>query len=140
MKRLTVLILAVAAGALMLAMAVAQATEAPAEDVLITVPDGAELKMNRVNVPHAVHAAADIECMDCHHMWDESDGTPQACAGSGCHDLGNPATTEEKQSMAYFRNAFHAPVAGSCNGCHKERKDAGESHGPTSCNDCHTVE
>lgn len=135
MRRLLVVAIAVVAGTLFFALAWAQT--APEEPLQISVPEGAELKMARVMVPHAPHAAAGIECAQCHHTWDQAAGDPVACASSGCHDLANPATTEEKQSPAYFRNAFHAPVDQSCNGCHKTRKDAGESHGPTGCPDCH---
>ena len=140
MRRLLVLTVAVAAGAFMLAMADARMATAPEEAVLISVPGDAELDKPRVRFPHAPHGTAGVDCTVCHHTWDPATNDPQSCVSQGCHDLGNPADGAEKRLPGYFRNAFHSGEAWSCNGCHKARKDAGETHGPTSCNDCHTVE
>ncbi|THB66128.1 MAG: cytochrome C [Desulfovibrio sp.] len=137
MNRLLVLTVAVAAGAFMLAMAGAETPAAPEGIVPITVPEDAELTKPLVLFPHSRHEAAELGCDACHHMWDQGMGDPVPCTASGCHDLGVAQTREEKKAPEYFRNAFHSSELMSCNGCHKARKELGETHGPTSCRDCH---
>ena len=110
------------------------AEKAPADPVIIKVPEGTKLKKSLVSFPHAKHAAE--ACATCHHTMDKNPKA-QPCSTKGCHDMGNPVTKEEKLSMTYFRNAYHANVTASCNGCHKARKAEGKTAGPTDCKGCH---
>lgn len=115
----------------------AAAHEGPVE---ISVPEGAQLRMDRVDFPHNVHAkrhGGEFECTVCHHQWDgKSEDEIRYCSSKGCHDLANPETPEEKRSVKYFRNAFHGGDT-SCNGCHKARAKEGKTSGPTRCTECH---
>ncbi|UZP66223.1 cytochrome c3 family protein [Desulfovibrio mangrovi] len=116
------------------AFAAAPAAKAPADPISITVPEGTALKKSIVSFPHAKHAGE--TCVTCHHTM-EKNPEQLTCSSKGCHDLGNPTTKEEKKSMVYFRNAYHADVPASCNGCHKARKKEGKPAGPTDCKGCH---
>lgn len=119
------------------AICIAAAQEAPKDPVVIGVPAGANIKKPKVAFPHAKHAA--LQCEACHHMLKDKPEV-YSCSSKGCHDLGNPSSSEERKSMVYFRNAFHANSKVSCNGCHKALKKEGKPAGPTSCKKCHTVE
>lgn len=119
------------------AICIAAATEeAPQEPIIISVPAGAKLKKDKVAFPHKAHSA--LQCKECHHKLDEKPAV-YSCTATGCHDLGNPTTSEERKSMAYFRNAFHKNSNASCNGCHKKLKKEGKPAGPTSCKKCHST-
>lgn len=64
-----------------------------------------------------------LDCTDCHHMYEESEGTkPEAC--SECH---MPDSDEESPKLS---DAFHT----QCIECHK---DSGS--GPTECTQCHVL-
>jgi len=69
---------------------------------------------------HKEHTAYGLMCTDCHHMWDEAEGSrPAPCAG--CHG-------EETEYPIKISDAYHQ----QCRGCHM---DFGA--GPAECNDCH---
>ena len=118
------------------AICIAAADNAPQKPIVIGVPAGAKLKKEKVSFPHKAHAA--LQCDACHHMLKENP-EQYSCTAAGCHDLANPTNSEERKSMAYFRNAFHANSKSSCNGCHKKLKKEGKPAGPTSCKQCHSV-
>lgn len=118
------------------AVCIAAAQKAPQEPVVIGVPAGTQMKKPRVMFSHAAHSA--LQCESCHHMLKQNPDV-YSCSSKGCHDLGNPTSSDERKSIAYFRNAFHANSKSSCNGCHKSLKKAGKPAGPTSCKKCHTV-
>ncbi|WP_027361502.1 cytochrome c3 family protein [Halodesulfovibrio aestuarii] len=118
------------------AICLAAAQEAPKDPVIIGAPAGAKIKKPKVAFPHATHAA--LQCEACHHMLKQNPEV-YSCSSEGCHDLATPTSSEERKSIAYFRNAFHANSKASCNGCHKSRKKEGKSAGPTACKGCHTV-
>lgn len=64
-----------------------------------------------------------LECTDCHHEYDDSEGTkPEAC--SECH---MPDDDEESPKKS---DAFHQ----QCKGCHE---DSGS--GPVNCSECHVL-
>ena len=72
---------------------------------------------------HKTHFSEDgfgIECTDCHHSWEQEEGTmPKSC--SECH----PKEGEEEIKRA---DALHQ----QCKGCHEEG-----GSGPVECKECH---
>jgi hypothetical protein len=114
----------------MFAVPSAFAVDAPAEDMLLKAPEGADAKKNPVNFSHVKHA--EFECQDCHHTWDGASPIKK-CTESGCHDI-VAAKGAEKKNVKYFETAFH----NTCyKGCHKDLKMAGKPTGPMSCTQCH---
>lgn len=110
------------------------APKPPEGPIAIKPPAGAVLKKSVVQFPHAKHG--ELDCTVCHHTLASQPKT-YTCSAPACHDLANPTDKAAKKSMAYFRNAYHAPAATSCNGCHKARKTEGKKAGPTDCKGCH---
>jgi len=62
-----------------------------------------------------------IECVECHHDWDEGDALPVSC--SDCH-------TGEDEDILNKTDALHA----QCIGCHEDAEK-----GPVRCNSCHMM-
>lgn len=75
-------------------------------------------KMGNITFPHHLHHTVVDDCMVCHVDFSQEPGSLQAAKDSG--------TLKKKQVMD-----------GTCLKCHKDRKKAGETHGPVSCSGCH---
>ena len=98
------------------------------------VPEGKEVlkfetKMGTVTFEHAKHSGFEgVECATCHHTF-EGEGLPQAC--SECH------AKKATEKAPKLQKAVHD----TCWGCHQEKADAGEKHGPVkgakNCKQCH---
>lgn len=88
---------------------------------------------------HKVHTSDEgygIECMDCHHAWDEdSEDKPQACGE--CHKT---TMDEALAGKEIFDHDEHMDDFGiDCIDCHHEwDEDSGED--PVSCGECHKDE
>ena len=129
------------------------AMSVPMGNITLEPPDSVEDPRPVVEFPHAVHF--DYNCMTCHHKWDKE--TPiQGCMTSGCHDITQAPTREEKLqsddnlAMRYYKTAYHK----MCITCHKEIKLQNKelemsgralaenlpNSGPTSCKECHVPE
>ncbi|WP_462324565.1 cytochrome c3 family protein [Desulfoplanes sp.] len=104
------------------------AVDAPAGEMLIKAPEGAKTRKSPAPFSHEKHA--ELDCTACHHTWD-GNGPIKKCTDSGCHDS---LSRDRDNKIKYYKEAYHE----SCyKGCHKDRKKAGETTGPTSCRDCH---
>lgn len=75
-------------------------------------------KMGNITFPHHLHQSVVNDCMVCHVNFSQEPGSLQAAK-----DIG---TLKKKQVMDT-----------TCLKCHKDRKKAGETHGPVSCSGCH---
>lgn len=108
------------------------AAEVPCE-VHIAPDSDAKPLFNEVVFPHDKHA--DLQCSDCHHMF-EGSGSMDACRM--CHMDRDMDYRSEKSSYYY---AWHGRSDNSCFGCHYDRKNKGEAHGPVKCfnSGCHTL-
>ncbi len=116
---------------------------AETDELTVSVPEGKELRMLRVNFPHKQHGA--IECSTCHHASRTEDKVNEGyrgalkmnakdmlCTTSGCHDS---AHNDAKPYRSYFA-AFHGPDRG-CLSCHVKLQAEGKVTGPVTCNTCH---
>lgn len=75
---------------------------------------------------HKEHTFEDgyaLDCVDCHHAWDEDPDVPPVVC-SDCHD------TEGDEDMPAISDSFHS----QCIGCHE---DGGA--GPMDCSECHAM-
>jgi len=105
------------------------ATEAPG-DMKLAPPEGWKATKTLVDFSHDLHATAKVDCVTCHHTWDQKSDI-KSCAASGCHD--QPG----KKGKNTFYTAFHAKKSEtSCLGCHKIVKKEGKVV-PVSCKSCH---
>jgi len=72
---------------------------------------------------HQEHVSQDgygYDCVDCHHMWEEGEGRPEACGE--CHEV-------DGEDPIKRSDAFHQ----QCTACHEEAGTA-----PLDCTGCHT--
>ncbi len=91
------------------------------------------VEMRMDNSLHARHVLAEGEkCETCHHIYDEhkkqlvnKSGTESGCGD--CHQ------EQDQGKLLSLRNASHT----DCVGCHYQREEAGQAHGPTLCAGCH---
>jgi len=93
---------------------------APDEPVRIMLENTA----GNVLFSHKTHASEDgygLLCDDCHHMWEEGEGMPEACGE--CHEVDSEDPVKRSE-------AFHL----QCVGCHEDY-DAGA----ISCSECHAL-
>ncbi len=105
------------------------AVEAPPE-LKLAPPEGMKATKALVDFSHTKHESANINCVTCHHTWDQKSEV-QSCSVSGCHD--QPG----KKGENTFYAAFHAKNSdASCLGCHKEVKKQGKDV-PVACKACH---
>ncbi len=81
----------------------------------ITIPAG---KKGPVWFPHSVHQEELGDCKQCHDLFPQKPGIIQ--------ELKDQGKLKKKKVMN-----------GKCVKCHKSRKKAGRSAGPTSCSTCH---
>ena len=81
----------------------------------------------KVLFDHRGHASEDgygFDCIDCHHAYEEDEGTkPVTC--SECHE-----TDGEDEDMLKRSDAFHS----QCIGCHEDDGTA-----PVDCSACHVM-
>jgi len=106
------------------------AVEAPG-DMVLRPPEGMEAKKSFVDFSHSIHGAAKIDCVTCHHTWDQKSEI-SSCSVAGCHD--QPG----KKGDNSFYMAFHEKQSDiSCLGCHKTEKKNGNKNVPVSCKSCH---
>lgn len=107
------------------------AAEVPCE-IEITPDSDANPLFDSVTFSHEVHA--DLQCNDCHHMF-EGSGSIDSCRM--CHMDRDPDYRAEATSFYY---AWHGRSEVSCFGCHYARKYRHEEHGPIKCfnSGCHT--
>lgn len=124
----------------------------PLGTILLEPPEEVDPKRAAVEFPHAVHF--DYNCKACHHTWD-GESPVLSCMTSGCHDLAQKPTKEERAAdpelaLRYYKDAYHA----ACIGCHKEIKKQNramensyrsdtepiQSSGPSGCTECHPKE
>lgn len=75
-------------------------------------------KLGNITFPHHLHHDVVNDCMVCHVDFAKEPGSLQAAKDKGA--------LKKKQVMDK-----------TCLKCHKERKKAGETHGPVSCSGCH---
>ena len=115
----------------------ASSMEMPQEIVM----DDAQGKVNNplyapVTMPHQKHIPQG--CPVCHHKWEDKSNPPQKCTASGCHDLIG-ASGSEMQNVEAAYNAYHNRKSiHSCMGCHIQKNEADEAHGPfKNCAECH---
>lgn len=105
------------------------APEAPG-DMRLGPPESIKTTKAMVDFSHARHAAAQVDCVTCHHTWDGASAV-QSCAAPGCHD--QPG----KKGEHAFYTAFHSKDSdNSCLSCHKAQKKAGKAV-PVGCAECH---
>ena len=91
-------------------------------------------KRTAVSFDHALHVAAESDCVACHHT-DEGltvdSGTAEACRD--CH-LEPEEGVLGCSEMGISKNAYHV----ACVNCHKAALKADASvDAPTKCDDCH---
>ena len=97
--------------------ATAQTSKGP-EQIILT--DGSS--QGPVNFPHHRHQKAlDENCMVCHALFAQAPGSIAK------------AKSEGKLSPKQVMNSL-------CIQCHRDRKQAGQTSGPTSCTKCHKKE
>jgi uncharacterized membrane protein len=115
MKGRIVMILLVLAGILSIAFipAFAQTQNKGAAEIVL---EGGAL--GNVHFPHQRHEAKLVDCMICHSAYPQKAGAIEELKAQG--------KLAKKQIMNE-----------QCTKCHKERKQAGEKAGPTSCTKCH---
>lgn len=121
--------------------------------ITLTPPESVEAKRVSVEFDHSLHF--EINCNDCHHMW-EKDEPIKGCMTSECHELtespekAGGSEFEGEESILYYKNAFHK----KCIGCHKAMKASNKqlelskralpdklpATGPTGCIQCHPKE
>jgi len=114
--------------------------EVPAGTEIITL----EPKFGTVTFSHKAHSSLDeVECRTCHHTHAGGATPIQPC--HHCHVArhfsvaairpeSEPQSGHEPGKPPTAQEAFHA----LCHGCHAEKKEAGQTTGPTdSCRDCH---
>ena len=120
--------------------------------ILLEPPEEVESKRAAVEFPHAIHF--DYTCKSCHHTWD-GESAVLSCMASGCHDLAQNPTKEERAAdpelaIRYYKEAYHS----ACIGCHKDIKkqnlaleksyrsatESIQSSGPSGCTECHPKE
>ncbi len=75
-------------------------------------------RMGNITFPHYLHHGVINDCMVCHKDFVKEPGSLQAAKDKG--------VLKKKQVMY-----------NTCLKCHKDRKKAGETHGPVSCSGCH---
>jgi hypothetical protein len=96
----------------------------------VAAPEGAELRMARVEFDHVPHN--ELDCTQCHHTWDGMSEI-KGCSDSGCH-----SDMVAKKGEGSFYAAFHERTSQiSCLGCHNDRSQADKKHGPVKCMECH---
>lgn len=81
----------------------------------------------KVMFSHKVHAGEDgygIECVDCHHVWEEDSGEKPVSCGE-CHEA-----ESEEEDMPKRSDALHR----QCIGCHED-----DGTGPVECSKCHVL-
>lgn len=116
---------------LLLAASLPTAAENKPVNLILSPPEGVKASKAFVAFPHAQHEAAKLDCVTCHHTWDQKSEVRQ-CSTSGCHD--QPG----KKGATSFYAAFHSKKSdASCLGCHKKMKKAGNKAVPVSCKSCH---
>lgn len=105
----------------------------------VDAPDGIMLdhfkaEKNNLVVPfnHSTHA--DLECTECHHMWDGSSEI-QGCTTEGCHDV---MDKKDKSANSWYKVTHDRRTElSSCVGCHKEldvvKSDKAKKKELTSC-------
>jgi hypothetical protein len=74
--------------------------------------------LGNVHFPHQRHQAKLVDCAICHSLYPEKAGAIEQLKAEG--------KLTKKQIMNE-----------QCTKCHKERKQAGEKAGPTTCTQCH---
>jgi hypothetical protein len=94
-------------------LALAQTTNTGAADIVLDGGTGGNVKF-----PHHRHQQKLADCMICHSVFPQKTG----------------AITELK---AQGKIAKKQIMNEQCTNCHKEKKQAGEKSGPTSCTTCH---
>ena len=86
-----------------------------------------------VNFNHELHANDKIDCITCHHDYDQygnnrgGEDKAQSCAN--CHS--NPANPNKR--LIPLTEAFHA----QCKNCHESLMKANKASGPIMCGECH---
>lgn len=89
-----------------------------------------------VEFNHAKHYEEYPECMECHHIYEYSDGEKEntwAGEEQKCSDCHKQVKEEKKLDL---RTAFHE----NCTGCHQKMRKEGEKTGPVTCGECHIRE
>lgn len=125
-----ILILRVATTFLAFCMVSARVYAQPEEITLEHKEVFDKLQRPAVEFDHARHYEEYPECMECHHIYEYSDGEKeniwageeQKC--SDCHKL----MAEDKKLD--LKTAFHE----NCTGCHRKVKT-----GPVTCGECHIL-
>jgi hypothetical protein len=102
-----------AAGADPIIMAFAQAANTGAAEILLEGGTSGSVKF-----PHQRHQQKLTDCMICHSAFPQKSGAIE--------ELKSQGRLAKKQIMNE-----------QCTKCHKEKKQAGEPSGPTTCTTCH---
>ena len=86
-----------------------------------------------VTFDHALHATDKIDCITCHHEYDQygnnKGGEDKAQSCANCHS--NPANPNKR--LVPLTDAFHA----QCKKCHESLLSAEKASGPIMCGECH---
>ncbi|WP_029897356.1 cytochrome c3 family protein [Desulfohalovibrio reitneri] len=126
MRKLLFVCLTCAAVLGLFALPAVYAVDAP-EDMMVTVPEGAEKTQAPVGFSHKRPGHAEYDCQTCHHTWD-GQGEIKSCSAEGCH-----TDMKARKGGGSFYAAFHdRKNEASCVGCHSK-----EGKGPKICTECH---
>ncbi|UCG81281.1 MAG: cytochrome c3 family protein [Desulfobacterales bacterium] len=142
MKKLSLLVFALAALGVVLFFAAVHATQGAPETMTMNSGVYAKHTKTLVTFTHKKHNVDyKITCSDCHHLyeggknvWKEGSEVKKCEA---CHTEAkapkDDKTPKAEKITKYHYSAIHA----NCQGCHKELKKTGKPTGPTACKDCH---
>jgi hypothetical protein len=141
MKKKLLISLICAAFLCVSAAAVVCAADAPADDYVISAPEGMKVKdkdgkpgklQKAVPFAHSKHTT--VECAKCHHTLEADGGAVKKCTTSGCHDSLEFRDKANAKDIKLVENTFHT----QCIDCHKDLKKEQKPTGPTACGKCHT--
>jgi hypothetical protein len=84
--------------------------------------------------PHETHMMLDVECLDCHHDYDNNKNIlDENILSEENEALVRCVRCHNKESKYDLRDAFHL----MCMSCHRKARKTGQKSGPVLCAKCH---